>query len=67
MVRTATSLGWLVIGEDAEGFVNLDMAAMAGDTIVLYNQLSNNGLPRLKDPRVSWYRDVRMSVPRIPH
>ena len=51
VVRTATSLGWLVIGEDVEGFVNLDMVAMAGDTMVLYNQLSNNGLPRLKDPK----------------
>ena len=62
VVRTATSLGWLVIGEDAEGFVNLDMVAMAGDTIVLYNQLSNNGLPRLKDPKSVVYTGrVRMS------
>ena len=62
VVRTATSLGWLVIGEDVEGFVNLDMVAMAGDTMVLYNQLSNNGLPRLKDPkRVVYTGRVRMS------
>ena len=58
VVRTEVRLGWLVIGEDAEGFVNLDMVAMAGDTIVIYNQLSNNGLPRLKGPKSVMYTDV---------
>lgn len=50
-VRTETGRGFLLIGEDKEGYVNVDMIAMPNDTVVLKNLLSNNGLPRLKGPR----------------
>ena len=54
-VRTEVGLGWLLIGEDAEGYVNVDMIAMPNDTIVINNLLSNNGLPRLKGPKSIMY------------
>ena len=55
VVRTEVGLGWLLIGEDAEGYANVDMIAMPNDTIVINNLLSNNGLPRLKGPRSIMY------------
>lgn len=67
VVRTATSLGWLVLGEDAEGFVNLDMIAMSKDTIVLYNQLSSNDLPRLKTPKSVMYTGRASSPTYAPY
>lgn len=50
-VRTETGRGFLLIGEDAEGYVNVDMISMPNDTIVLKNLLTNNGLPRLRGAR----------------
>ena len=54
-VRTEVGLGWLLVGEDVDGFVNVDMIAMPSDTIVISNLLSNNGLPRLKGARGIMY------------
>lgn len=47
-VRTEVGRGFLLVGEDAEGYVNVDMIAMPSDTIVLKNLLSNNGLPQMR-------------------
>lgn len=55
VVRTEVGLGWLLLGEDAEGYANVDMIAMPNDTIVINNLLSNNGLPRLKGPKSIMY------------
>ena len=50
-VRTEVALGFLLIGEDPDGYVNVDMIAMPSDTIVLKSLLSNNGLPPMKGPK----------------
>jgi len=50
-VGTETGKGFLLIGEDREGYVNVDMIAMPKDTVVLRNLLTNNGLPRLRGAR----------------
>lgn len=49
-VRTAVARGFLLLGENEEGYVGMDMIGMASDTIVLKDLLKNNGLPLLKDP-----------------
>lgn len=54
-VRTETGRGFLLIGEDEEGYANVDMIAMPKDTVVLRGLLDNNGLPRLKGPRNVWH------------
>ncbi len=48
VVRTEVARGFLLVGDDEDGFVNVDMIAMPGDTIVLKNLLSNNGLPPMR-------------------
>lgn len=46
---------FLLIGDDEDGFVNVDMIAMPGDTIVLKNLLSNNGLPPMRGAKSIMY------------
>jgi hypothetical protein len=50
-VRTPLARGFLVIGEDEEGYADVDMIAMPTDTVVIRGLLRNNGLPDLKEPR----------------
>ncbi|RHR79029.1 PKD-like family lipoprotein [Odoribacter sp. AF15-53] len=50
-VRTEVSRGFLLVGEDEEGYVDVDMISMPGDTIVLKSLLANNGLPPMKGAR----------------
>lgn len=47
------SIGWLVLGEDNEGYAQLDMVATpyTGDTVVLKNITLDKGLPKLKNPK----------------
>ena len=61
-VRTEIARGFLLIGEDEEGFVNVDMIAMPNDTIVLKDLLSNNGLPQLRGPKRIMYTSTSSSV-----
>ena len=56
VVRTEVARGFLLVGDDEDGFVNVDMIAMPGDTIVLKNLLSNNGLPPMRGQKVSHTR-----------
>ena len=55
VVRTEVARGFLLIGDDEDGFVNVDMIAMPGDTIVLKNLLSNNGLPPMRGAKSIMY------------
>lgn len=60
-VRTEVALGFLLIGEDPDGYVNVDMIAMPSDTIVLKSLLSNNGLPPMKGPKRIMYTSSGIS------
>jgi hypothetical protein len=55
VVRTEVARGFLLIGDDEDGFVNVDMIAMPGDTSVLKNLLSNNGLPPMRGAKSIMY------------
>lgn len=50
VIRTEVARGFLVLGEETDGYVGLDMISMSADTVVLKNLLKNNGLPPLKKP-----------------
>lgn len=66
-VRTRTDKGWLLIGEDAGGFANVDMITMASDTVVVRNLLQNNGLPVLESPGKIIYTGRVTSSSRKPY
>lgn len=50
VVSTPYSRGWLLMGEDAEGYAEGEMLSMLGDTTYVRQILSKSGLPRLKNP-----------------
>jgi hypothetical protein len=50
VVGTATSRGIMVLGENQSGEVQLDMLAMATDTIHLKDLLKDKGFPTMKNP-----------------
>jgi hypothetical protein len=49
-VLTQVSRGFLLIGEDEEGYADVDMISMTMDTVVAKGLLRGNGLPPLRDP-----------------
>lgn len=50
-LKTAFSNGWLVLGENEEGFAQLDMVSiLENDTLVIKNILEKSDLPALKSP-----------------
>lgn len=65
-VRDLLSRGWVLLGENDEGTIQMDMLAMGGDTILMKNILQESGLPPLKDPVKVWvidyYRDNMIHV-----
>ncbi|MDR1273793.1 MAG: hypothetical protein LBK12_04510, partial [Odoribacteraceae bacterium] len=50
-VRERYGRGYIVIGEDEEGYAEIDMIAMPADTIVVKGLLRGNGLPDMRNPR----------------
>jgi hypothetical protein len=50
-VRTPLVRGFLLIGEDEEGYTDVNMIAMPQDTIVFKELLKNKGLPPLRNPQ----------------
>jgi hypothetical protein len=50
-VRLPLSRGLLIIGEDDEGYADVNMIAMLTDTVVVKGLLRNNGLPSMRNPR----------------
>lgn len=65
-VRDLLSRGWVVLGENDEGYVQMDMLAMSGDTILMKDIIQESGLPLLKNPVMVWvidnYRDNMVHV-----
>lgn len=49
-VGVAYSKGILLLGEDAQGYVDVQMLSMLNDTILYKDLLKDNGLPPLKNP-----------------
>lgn len=49
-VRNVTDKGFLLLGEDEAGNMDMDMISMAKDTLVLRKLLKDNGLPSMKNP-----------------
>jgi hypothetical protein len=50
-VRERYGRGYIVIGEDEEGYADVDMIAMPADTIIVKGLLRGNGLPDMRNPR----------------
>ena len=57
VVQNIQSSGWIVLGENDEGFIQMDMVSTVNDTIVLKNILKDSGLPPLKKPVYLWVID----------
>lgn len=52
-VRDHFSSGWLLLGEDQEGYVQVDMLSISDqDTLILRNVCENTGLPKIKNPTI---------------
>lgn len=49
-IGTPYSRGWMIMGEDEQGFAEAEMLSMQNDTLLLKNILSESGLPRLREP-----------------
>lgn len=49
-VGTPYSRGWLIMGEDEQGYAEAEMLFMQNDTLHLKHLLSESGLPRLREP-----------------
>lgn len=49
-VGTPFSRGWMIMGEDEQGYAEAEMLSMQNDTLHLKHILSESGLPRLQDP-----------------
>lgn len=56
-VRDLLSRGWVLLGENDEGFVQMDMLAMSGDTTLMKDIIKESGLPPLKGPVKVWVID----------
>lgn len=54
VIRTIFSVAYLVLGEDEEGYAQLDAISMSKDTSLVKNVLDDSGLPKLKGPRALW-------------
>jgi hypothetical protein len=54
-IRTLFGLGMMVIGEDEDGYADIDMVSVAADTVVLRNLMKNNGLPPMRGPKLIRY------------
>ncbi|TKC06188.1 PKD-like family lipoprotein [Pedobacter frigoris] len=50
MIGTPFSRGWLIMGEDEQGYAEAEMLSMQNDTLHLKHILSESGLPRLREP-----------------
>lgn len=50
MVGTPFSRGWMIMGEDEQGYAEAEMLSMQNDTLHLKHILSESGLPRLQNP-----------------
>lgn len=51
VVTTAVATGFYISGEDAEGFMDVDMVAMLpADTVIVKSLLADNGMPRYRQP-----------------
>ncbi len=50
IVSTPYSRGFLIMGEDEEGFAEAEMLSMLTDTVHIKQILSKSGLPRLREP-----------------
>ena len=50
VVSTASSRGWLLMGENEQGFAEAEMLSMINDTVHIKNILSTSGLPPVKAP-----------------
>lgn len=57
VVQSIQSAGWLLLGENDEGYVQMDMISIGIDTLILKNILNENGLPPLKKPTCLWVID----------
>ncbi len=50
MIGTPFSRGWLIMGEDEQGYAEAEMLSMQNDTLHLKHILSESGLPKLQEP-----------------
>lgn len=50
MIGTPYSRGWMIMGEDEQGYAEAEMLSMQTDTLLLKHILSESGLPRLREP-----------------
>ncbi len=57
IVQNIQSSGWVVLGENDEGFIQMDMVSTVRDTVILKNILKDSGLPPLKKPVNVWVID----------
>lgn len=57
VVQNIQSSGWVLLGENDEGYIQLDMVSTVRDTIILKNILKDSGLPLLKKPVNLWVID----------
>lgn len=57
IVQNIQSSGWVVLGENDEGFIQMDMVSTVRDTVILKNILKDGGLPPLKKPVNVWVID----------
>ncbi|MDR1719369.1 MAG: hypothetical protein LBR67_04515 [Dysgonamonadaceae bacterium] len=54
-IRTQFGLGMMVMGEDAEGYADIEMISVSSDTVILRKLLRNSGLPPLRNPIRVYY------------
>ncbi len=57
IVQNIQSSGWIVLGENDEGFIQMDMVSTVRDTVILKNILKDSGCPPLKKPINLWVID----------
>ena len=56
-VQDLLTSGWVILGENSNGEVQMDMITYSVDTIVLKDILAESGLPVLRDPVKVWVVD----------
>ena len=57
IVQNVQSSGWVVLGENDEGFIQMDMVSIVKDTTILKDIIKDSGLPPLKKPVNLWVAD----------
>lgn len=64
-VGTPYSRGWLLMGENENGFAELDMISIVRDTFTVKNILAASGLPQLKDPLLALHTGASDAVMKL--